>query len=211
MPGPTVPYQQIAAGAGDTSNALQIERLNKIIQMVDGAQGVSLNKDVFEVNELVLDTLRPGDRDLVTAAVARANVDPLVALDRKQTVSGAGFDFDEKKIKETAKKLGWAKEVVERFKTLFEGASAKTNWWGVTITLTQDAGSALAQLVGPDLMGSLGMLAPFVPQAAAVLAVVAVVGMVLSEWINNSNGKNGVVVKLVMWVVPWVESNEEKK
>jgi hypothetical protein len=218
MPGPVAPYvthapvgAAAAAPSATAANALDVQRIRNVIERVDAAKGVADWNGRYAIDDRFVGTLPEGYQQMVAAAVARANTDPLVAANRTArpqaaaAAAPAAADWGQK-IQDVGEKLGKTVDVINHVKTLFGGATAATSWWGVTVTLTHDAADALVALVRADVNAFLAVLVPFVPQAAAVLAVTTPAGLALGAWITAANTDKGVKVELLVWVVPWVEA-----
>jgi hypothetical protein len=208
MPGPVAPLviRAVAAAAGAEPDALNVQQLRSVIAMVDGARGVAEVGQKYAVDEVVVSALPAGYHQMVAAAVARANNDPLVAAARTARPQAAGVADWGPKIQEWGEKLGKTVDVINHVKTLVAGAVPRAYWWGVTVDLDHAAAEALVALVKGDVNAFLAVLVPFVPQAAAVLAVTTPGGLALGAWISAANTAQGARLELLMWIVPWVEA-----
>jgi hypothetical protein len=115
MPGPVAPIVIRPVAAGDEQSAVNVDQLRAVIAMVEAAGGVVDTGQVFQVNDLVLDTLGSGYRQLVASAVARANCDPVVAASRKVGPEAAGLEGLGPKIEEVGKKIAAAAAMSRRY------------------------------------------------------------------------------------------------
>jgi hypothetical protein len=207
---PLVHTSGVAAGAGNalavvsSESVFDAERMLRIIEMVQGANGVRYVHGEYMADEAVLSNLDPTYRPMILAAVARANSDvttgPAAVMPMARTMSASDIAD---KVKEVGEQLRIPLGVIVDIQKFVAGIeSSRSEWWGLTLELTRESATALERVLGPHLTAILAVLAPVIPNTAVVLAIIAAAGQLLSTWISSSNGSNGVRIQLLLWVVP---------
>jgi hypothetical protein len=206
--GPLVLIETGVAGAEDGA-ALDITELMRLIDTVDRLEAVVPAGDgTFTIDGEALAILNPIQQKLVTAAVARANCDPLLQSDE----GIAGAEGEPEKKPSLPEEIGrFAKiftdsavAVTKNVQTILEGSTATVKWWGVEVDMTEDAAKALAASVSQQIGPVLCAVGVLHPAASPTLMVVLAAGGALAGWINTANSKNGVRIGLYLWLVPWV-------
>jgi hypothetical protein len=206
MPGPQALIHETVRPAGADTNAVDIERIRLLIRMVEASQIVSQGSTgAYEIDLGSLQSLLPGDGQMIAAAVARSNSDIVGSAHAVSFTTAAAQSDAASAIEEAGKKLQAVAALVQHVKALISGSKIDVSWWGLVATFDHDSAAALEAVTTNDLVPFLGILSGTLPHAAAILAIVIGSGYALGGWVTACNKASGVTIHLYFWTLPWVE------
>jgi hypothetical protein len=198
----TIPVLIVSARAIDAEELFDAQRLERLIKEIESSQGVAQAPDGrFGINYEVLGSLAPGHIEAIKNSVRAANCSPIVS---ERAAASSAADIAQN-ISDVAGMLRKGPDVAERVRVIIEGTQATGSWWGLSLAMSHDATRALAAVTTADLMAITSALHVFMPSALGIATVITAVGAAFSGWVSVADAGEGVVVKLYMWVVPWVE------
>ena len=204
MPGAQVPLIRRAQAAAAADLGLQPAMMEALIASVDSAGAVQRVGALYSIDLEILAQVAPANISLVTAAVQRANSDPLSNPPVVAAAAAAAAPSTVDEINKVGAALQKAPSIVSDIQSVIAATTVTAHWWGPTVIMTHAAATALTNVTTGDMLAVLGGISVFIPSAAAVIAMIVAAGAALSVWVKAADHGNGVQVKLYMWVVPWV-------
>jgi hypothetical protein len=153
--------------------------------------------------------LTPGQTALVQSAVAKSNA-AAAATPSAASGSPTSASTPITIIISVAKGLPLLDSTIHNIQTFEAGATAKLNWWGWTLNLSESSTKAFEALLTTDLAGFASIAAALTAVSAPLAAAGAIISAVatgLNGWVVGADTGKGVTINGYLWVGVLVTGN----